>query len=48
MYLELPSIAASAYQDMHVWSALLTCMRPLVKLRLTLTALTPWFREGGA
>ena len=25
---ELPNIAAYAYQDVHVWSALLTCMRP--------------------
>ena len=27
--LELPNIAAYAYQDPHVWSALLTCMRPM-------------------
>ena len=25
---ELPDIAAYAHQDLHVWSALLTCMRP--------------------
>ena len=24
-------IAAYAYQDVHVWSALLTCVRPLVR-----------------
>ena len=29
--LELLSIAAYAYQDVHVWSALLTCMRPLFR-----------------
>ena len=28
--MELPNIAAYAYQDVHVWSALLTCLRPLV------------------
>ena len=27
--MELPNIAVYAYQDVHVWSALLTCMRPL-------------------
>ena len=27
--MELPNIAAYAYQDVHVWSALLTCLRPL-------------------
>ena len=26
--MELPNIAAYAYQDVHVWSALLTCLRP--------------------
>ena len=26
---ELPNVAAYAFQDVHVWSALLTCMRPL-------------------
>jgi len=26
--MELPNIAAHAYQDVHVWSALLTCLRP--------------------
>ena len=30
--MELPKIAAYAYQDVHVWSALLTCLRPA----------TPW------
>ena len=28
--MELPNIAAYAYQDVHVWSALLTCLRPHV------------------
>ena len=28
--MELPNIAAYAYQDVHVWSALLTCLRPLL------------------
>ena len=28
--MELPNIAAYAYQDVHVCSALLTCLRPLV------------------
>ena len=28
--MELPNIAAYAYQDVHVWSALLTCLRPPV------------------
>ena len=28
MSVELPNIAAYAYQDVHVWSALLTCLRP--------------------
>ena len=26
--MELPNIAAYAYQDVHVWSALLTYLRP--------------------
>ena len=26
--MELPNIAAYAYQDVHVWSALLTCLPP--------------------
>ena len=26
---ELPNIAAYAIQDVHVWSALLTCMQPI-------------------
>ena len=26
--MELPNIAAYAYQDVHVWSALLTCLQP--------------------
>ena len=26
--MELPNIAAYAYRDVHVWSALLTCLRP--------------------
>ena len=26
--MKLPNIAAYAYQDVHVWSALLTCLRP--------------------
>ena len=26
--MELPNIAAYAYQDVHVWSALLTCLWP--------------------
>ena len=29
--MELPNIAAYAYQDVHVWSALLTCLRPPTK-----------------
>ena len=29
--MELPNIAAYAYQDVHVWSALLTCLRPPAK-----------------
>ena len=33
--MELPNIAAYAYQDVHVWSALLTCLRPRVRR-------TPW------
>ena len=28
--MELLNIAAYAYQDVHVWSALLTCLRPLL------------------
>ena len=28
MYLELPTIAAYAYQEVQVWSALLTCTPP--------------------
>ena len=31
--MELPNIAAYAYQDVHVWSALLTCLRPLSVLK---------------
>ena len=31
--MELPNIAAYAYQDVHVWSALLTCLRPLLSAR---------------
>ena len=27
--MELPNIAAYAYQDVHVWSALMTCCGPL-------------------
>ena len=29
--IELLDIAACAYQDMHVWSALLTCLRPTLQ-----------------
>ena len=28
--MELPNIAAYAYQDVHVWSALFTCLRPKI------------------
>ena len=36
--MELPNIAAYAYQDVHVWSALLTCLRPHPR---TLTSTDP-------
>ena len=30
---ELPNIAAHAYQDVHVWSPLLTCLQPHMVLK---------------
>ena len=33
--MELPNIAAYAYQDVHVWSALLTCLRPPARTRIS-------------
>ena len=39
--MELPNIAAYAYQDVHVWSALLTCLRPLPVVRRVILMPTP-------
>ena len=35
--MELPNIAAYAYQDVHVWSALLSCLRPPALVRMLQT-----------
>ena len=41
----LPNIAAYAYQDVHVWGALLTCLRP--KKYCLLPTATVRSGEGG-
>ena len=42
--MELLNIAAYAYQDVHVWSALLTCLRPGLTPRCCHTRYT--FKAG--
>ena len=42
--MELPNIAAYAYQDVHVWSALLTCLRPWEKTKVLCPVCSHWHR----
>ena len=42
--MELPNIAAYAYQDVHVWSALLTCLRPRILFECLFFFVSIFFR----